>query len=60
MQEELNQFSINQILTRTERSKDIPVIGTKWVFINKMDEDREFTMNKARLVEKGYSQEERH
>ena len=34
-------------------------IGTKWVFRNKLDEKGEVTRNKARLVCKGYAQEER-
>jgi len=34
------------------------VIGTKWVFRNKMDEHGVITRNKARLVAKGYNQEE--
>ena len=34
------------------------VIGTKWVFRNKLDEDGNITENKARLVAKGYRQEE--
>jgi len=34
------------------------VIGTKWVFRNKMDEQGIIVRNKARLVAKGYSQEE--
>jgi len=32
------------------------VIGTKWVFKNKLDEDGIVTRNKSRLVAKGYSQ----
>ena len=38
------------------RPKDKNVIGTKWVFINKMNEQGEVIRNKARLVCKGYSQ----
>ena len=34
------------------------VIGTKWVFRNKLDENGEITRNKARLVCKRYAQEE--
>ncbi|MGI4673506.1 reverse transcriptase domain-containing protein, partial [Klebsiella pneumoniae] len=37
---------------------DRSVIGTKWVFRNKMDENGIITRNKARLVAKGYCQEE--
>jgi len=32
------------------------VIGTKWVFRNKLDESGVITRNKARLVVKGYNQ----
>ena len=42
--------------TQTKRHRT--VIGTKWVFRNKMDETGIVTRNKARLVAKGYSQEE--
>ena len=41
-----------------DRSKDYPIIGTKWVFRNKLDENGYITKNKARLVAKGYNQEE--
>jgi hypothetical protein len=34
------------------------VIGTKWAFKNKMDEEAIVVRNKARLVCKGYSQQE--
>ena len=38
--------------------KNRTIIGTKWLFRNKMDENGIVTRNKARLVAKGYSQEE--
>jgi len=34
------------------------VIGTKWVFINKLNEDGKVVRNKSRLVAQGYSQQE--
>ena len=34
------------------------MIITKWVFKNKLNEDGKVSRNKARLVYKGYSQEE--
>ena len=38
--------------------KHHPIIGTKWVFRNKMNEQGVITRNKTRLVAKGYNQEE--
>ena len=38
--------------------KNRTIIGTKWVFRNKIDEAGIVTRNKARLLAKGYSQEE--
>jgi hypothetical protein len=38
------------------RPKNKNVIGTKWVFGNKLNEDGQVTRNKARLVCKGYAQ----
>jgi hypothetical protein len=40
------------------RSNNNNVIGTKWVFRNKLNEDEQVTRNKERLVCKGYSQDE--
>ena len=41
-----------------DRPKDCPIIGTKWIFRNKLDKNGYVTRNKARLVAKGYNQEE--
>ena len=38
--------------------KDHNVIGTKWVFRNKQDQDGIVVRNKARLVAQGYTQVE--
>ena len=40
------------------KTSGMNVIGTKWVFRNKMDEQGIIVRNKARLVAKGYNQEE--
>ena len=37
------------------RPEDIHVIGTKWIFKNKTDEDGEVVRNKSRLVAQGYT-----
>ena len=58
MQKELGQFERNQVWFLTSRPKNHPVIRTKWVFCNKLDENDNVVRNKARLVAKGYNQEE--
>jgi len=58
MHEELNQFARNEVWTLVPRSKEMNVIGTKWVFKNKIDEQGGIVRNKACLVGKGYNQEE--
>jgi len=40
------------------KPKDHAIIGLKWVFKNKLDENGSITRNKARLVAKGYNQQE--
>ncbi|GKV48992.1 hypothetical protein SLEP1_g55766 [Rubroshorea leprosula] len=58
MQEELAQFERNKVWNLVSRPKDHPIIGTKWVFRNKLDENGIVVRNKAGLVAKGYCQEE--
>ena len=57
MQEELNNFERNQVWTLVERP-NTNVIGTKWVFRNKQNENGVVTRNKARLVPQGFTQVE--
>ena len=54
MQEELNNFTRNEVWSLVERPKQ-NVIGTKWVFRNKQDENSVVTRNKARLVAQGFT-----
>ena len=58
MQEELNQFERNKVWHLVPRPSHQTVIGTKWVFHNKLDENGVVVRNKARLVAQGYNQEE--
>ena len=58
MNEEIEQIERNETWSLVSRPRDKNVIGTKWVFRNKLDENGEVTRNKARLVYKGYAQEE--
>ena len=56
MEEELSQIKKNDTWELVPRPKDKNVIGTKWVFRNKLDENGQVTRNKAKLVCKGYAQ----
>ena len=58
MQEELNQFERNEVWELVPRPNDQSVIGTKWVYRNKMDENGIIIRNKARLGAQGYNQQE--
>ena len=54
MQEELNQFERNNVWHLVLRPENKMVIGTRWVFRNKLNEDVLVVRNKARLVAQGY------
>jgi hypothetical protein len=56
MNEELDQIEENDTWELVLRPKNKNVIGTKWVFRNKLNEDGHVTWNKSRLVCKGYAQ----
>ena len=58
MQEELNQFQINDVWDLVANPKHKNIIRTKWVFRNKLNEQGEVVRNKARLVAQGYSRQE--
>ncbi|GJY15611.1 retrovirus-related pol polyprotein from transposon TNT 1-94 [Tanacetum coccineum] len=58
MQEELNQFITNDVWELVPQPKNMKIIGTKWVFRNKLDENNVVSQNKARLVAQGYNQQE--
>ncbi|XP_040363426.1 uncharacterized protein LOC121049643 [Rosa chinensis] len=58
MQDELNQFTRNDVWYLVPRPSKCNVIGTKWIFRNKSDEKGNVIRNKARLVAQGYSQVE--
>ena len=57
MNEEIEQIDKNKTWTLVPSPKDKNVIGTKWVFKNKLNEDGQVPRKKARLVCKGYYQE---
>ena len=50
IQDELHQFERNQVWHLVPKLKDRTIIGTKWVFRNKLDEQGTVTRNKVQLV----------
>ncbi|GJY09730.1 retrovirus-related pol polyprotein from transposon TNT 1-94 [Tanacetum coccineum] len=57
MQEELNQFIANDVWELVPQPKNMTIIGTKWVFRNKLDENGIVSRNKSRLFAQGYNQQ---
>ncbi|GJU58499.1 zf-CCHC domain-containing protein [Tanacetum coccineum] len=58
MQEELNKFKSNDVLSLVPPPINQTIIGIKWVFKNKLDENVVVSRNKARLVAQRYNQQE--
>ncbi|GJV23710.1 retrovirus-related pol polyprotein from transposon TNT 1-94 [Tanacetum coccineum] len=58
MQKELNQFIANDVWELIPQPRNMTIIGTKWVFRNKLDDNGIVSQNKARLVAQGYNQQE--
>ena len=55
MNEELEKIKKNNTWGLVPRPNDKNVIGTKWIFKHKLNENGEVIRNKARLVCKGYA-----
>ena len=58
MHDELLQFQRNDVWNLVPRPKGEHIIGTKWIFCNKIDKVGNVICNKARLIAQGYSQME--
>ena len=58
MKEEFDQIKKNDTWKLVSRLENKNLIGTKWVFRNKMNEQGEVVRNKERLVCKDYSKKE--
>nr|GFD06546.1 retrovirus-related Pol polyprotein from transposon TNT 1-94 [Tanacetum cinerariifolium] len=58
MQEELNKFERLEVWELVPRPDQVMVITLKWIYKVKLDELGEILKNKARLVARGYRQEE--
>ena len=57
MNEELEKIEKNNTWELVPRPHDKNIIGTNWVFKNKLNENGEVIRNKASLVCKGYDQQ---
>jgi hypothetical protein len=55
MDEELDQIEKNDTWELLPRPNNKNLMGTKWVFRNKLNEDGKVTRNKARFISKGYA-----
>ncbi|GJR56466.1 retrovirus-related pol polyprotein from transposon TNT 1-94 [Tanacetum coccineum] len=53
----INQFIANDVWELVPHPKSTTIIGTKWVYRNKLDENGIVSRNKARLVAQGYNQQ---
>nr|ABA98847.1 retrotransposon protein, putative, unclassified [Oryza sativa Japonica Group] len=58
MHEELENFERNKVWTLVEPPSRHNIIGTKWVFKNRLNEDGLIVRNKTRLVAQGFTQVE--
>jgi len=58
MDGELEQIEKNDTWELVPRPHDKNIIGTKWIFKNKLNENGEVIRNKVRLVCKGYAQQQ--
>ncbi|GKE67801.1 retrovirus-related pol polyprotein from transposon TNT 1-94 [Tanacetum coccineum] len=58
MQEELNEFERLEVWELVSRLDKVMVITLKWIYKVKLDELGGILKNKARLVARGYRQEE--
>nr|GEZ05730.1 hypothetical protein [Tanacetum cinerariifolium] len=58
MQEELNEFEQLEVYELVPRPDEVMIITLKWIYIVKLDGLGRIIKNKARLVSRGYRQEE--
>jgi hypothetical protein len=56
MKDELDQIKKNNMWEMVHRPEDKNVVGSKWIFKNKLNEKGQVVRRKARLACKGYAQ----
>ena len=49
---------MNEVWKLVEKLENTSIIGTKWIFRNKLDEQGNVIRNKARLMAQGFTQQE--
>ncbi|CAL1380181.1 unnamed protein product [Linum trigynum] len=57
MDAEISMIEKNKTWELVDQPEDKPVIGLKWIYKVKLNEDGSIQKYKARLVAKGYSQQ---
>ncbi|XP_019231695.1 PREDICTED: uncharacterized protein LOC109212502 [Nicotiana attenuata] len=57
MKEELDQFEKNKVWELIPKPPNASIVGTKWVYRNKLNERGQVVRNKAGLVAQGYLQQ---
>ncbi|GBN23397.1 Retrovirus-related Pol polyprotein from transposon TNT 1-94 [Araneus ventricosus] len=57
MQEEINMMSNRKVWELVPKPENIKILGNKWVFTIKRDENGKIVRHKARLVAQGFSQQ---
>ena len=58
MNEEIDQIKKNETWELVARPEDKNIVGTKWIFKNKFNQDGQVIRNTTRFVCKGYAQVE--
>ncbi|XP_023752234.1 uncharacterized mitochondrial protein AtMg00820-like [Lactuca sativa] len=56
MREDLEEFQRNKVWQLVPKPRGHSIVGTRWVFKNKLDESGAVVRNRSRLVAKGYCQ----
>lgn len=58
MEEELHQFTGNDVKMLVPKPENKSILGTRWAFRNKLDEQDKVVRNKAMLVAQGFNPQE--
>ena len=56
IEEEIHEFTVNFVWTLVPNPESKSIIGTRWIFINKLEEQGKVVRKKSRSVAQGYNQ----